>query len=124
MIDAVGPCRFGLKQAPSLFYALAEAITYQQLNGRAAETIFGRFKGLFPRAVDGPTPAHVLRASDEALRGAGLSRSKLQALRDLAEKVGAKTPLSAAHGDLLRRAVDKGWGDLDNSALILALTSH
>jgi 3-methyladenine DNA glycosylase/8-oxoguanine DNA glycosylase len=86
VIDAVGPCRFGLKTAPSPFYALAEAITYQQLNGRAAETIFGRFKGLFPRATDGPTPAHVLRASDEALRGAGLSRSKLLALRDLADK--------------------------------------
>lgn len=48
----------------------------------------------------------------------------VELIRDLAEKVGAETPLSAAHGDLLRRAVDRGWGDLDNSALILALTSQ
>jgi O-6-methylguanine DNA methyltransferase len=86
LIASVGPCRMSLKAAPSLFYALSEAITYQQLNARAAQTIFGRVQGLFPRAKQGATPKHVMRASDEALRGAGLSRSKLLALRDLAEK--------------------------------------
>jgi len=47
----------------------------------------------------------------------------VELIRDLGKKVGATTPLSETHAGLLRRAVDKGWGDLDNSALILALAS-
>ena len=49
MIDAVGPFRMQLKKAPSIFGALAEAIVYQQLAGRAAATIFARLCALFPR---------------------------------------------------------------------------
>jgi methylated-DNA-[protein]-cysteine S-methyltransferase len=86
IIDAIGPFRMRLQRTPSLFVALAEAIVYQQLSGKAAATIFARVRALFPRAHEGPTPAQILRASDERLRGAGLSRSKLLSLRDLAEK--------------------------------------
>ena len=57
MIDAVGPFRLELKKTPSLFVALAEAIVYQQLNGKAAATIFGRVCALFPRAREAPTAA-------------------------------------------------------------------
>jgi 3-methyladenine DNA glycosylase/8-oxoguanine DNA glycosylase len=84
VIDAIGPFGMQLRPAPSVFAALAEAIVYQQLNGRAAATIFARVSALFPRG--GPTAERVLRTSDEKLRGAGLSRSKLLALRDLAQK--------------------------------------
>ena len=84
LIDAVGPFRMGLKRTPSVFAALAEAIVYQQLSGKAAATIYGRVCALFPRAQHGPSAAQILRASDEQLRGAGLSRPKLAALRDLA----------------------------------------
>jgi 3-methyladenine DNA glycosylase/8-oxoguanine DNA glycosylase len=66
--------------------ALAEAIVYQQLNGRAAATIFARVRALFPRAHEGPTAEQILRTSDQKLRGAGLSRSKLLSLRDLARR--------------------------------------
>ena len=86
IIDAAGPCTIELKRTPSIFAALAEAIVYQQLNGKAAATIYGRVCALFPRAQDGPTAAHIARASDEKLRGAGLSRPKLLALRDLAAR--------------------------------------
>ena len=86
LIDAVGPFRMELKQTSSLFGALAESIVYQQLSGKAAATIFGRVCGLFPRAKERPTAQQILRVSDEALRGAGLSRAKLLALRDLAER--------------------------------------
>ena len=67
---------------------LTEAIVYQQLTGKAAATIFGRVCALFPRARLGPTPEHVLDASDEQLRGAGLSRARLAALRDLRREGG------------------------------------
>ena len=71
-----------------MFGALAEAIVYQQLNGKAAATIYARLCALFPHAHEGPTPAHILRASDEKLRSAGLSGSKLLSLRDLARRAG------------------------------------
>ena len=86
VIDAVGPLRLEQKKTASLFAALAESIVYQQLNGRAAATIHARVCALFPRAQDGPTPAQILRAPDEKLRGAGLSRAKLLAIRDLAHQ--------------------------------------
>jgi 3-methyladenine DNA glycosylase/8-oxoguanine DNA glycosylase len=86
VIDAVGPCRLELQTAPSIFGALAEAIVYQQLNGKAAATIFARVQALFPRARVAPTAEHILGATDEELRGAGLSRQKLLSLRDLARK--------------------------------------
>jgi O-6-methylguanine DNA methyltransferase len=86
LIDAVGPFRMQLAATQSLFVALAQAIVYQQLNGKAAATIFGRVCALFPRSHGGPTPEDILRASDEKLRGAGVSRSKLLSLRDLARK--------------------------------------
>jgi O-6-methylguanine DNA methyltransferase len=99
VIDAVGPFRMELKVTPSVFFALAEAIVHQQLSGKAAATIFGRLCALFPRAAGLPTAAHILRAPDEKLRGAGLSGSKLLSLRDLAARVkGGEIPdLSDLH---------------------------
>jgi len=86
LIDRVGPCRLQLKTTPSIFAALAESIVYQQLHGKAAATIFARVRALFPRARGALTPAQVLGASEDELRGAGLSNSKYLALRDLAER--------------------------------------
>ena len=86
LIDTVGDCALKPTGGDSVFAALAKAIVYQQLSGKAAATIFGRFRDLFPgRAF--PKPDAVLAVSDEILRGAGLSRAKALAIRDLAEKV-------------------------------------
>jgi methylated-DNA-[protein]-cysteine S-methyltransferase len=90
VIDAVGPFRLELKKTPSIFVALAEAIVYQQLTAKAAETIFGRVCALFPRAHEGPTPEQILRVSEPKLRAAGLSRAKALSLRDLARRVRAR----------------------------------
>jgi len=86
LIDEVGPFRLTLKRTDSIYSALAESIVYQQLTGRAAATIHARLCALFPYGHQGPRPASILRASDERLRGAGLSRAKIIALRDLAER--------------------------------------
>ena len=86
LIDRVGPCRLQLRTTPSIFAALAESIVYQQLNGKAAATIFARVRALFPRARGALTAAQILSASEQALRGAGLSNAKFLALRDLAER--------------------------------------
>ncbi len=67
------------------FDALAESIAYQQLSGKAAATIWKRVRAIYPRRkyLD---PKRILETSDEKLRGAGLSRNKVAAIKDLAAK--------------------------------------
>ena len=67
------------------FDALAESIAYQQLSGKAAATIFGRVRALYPRRkyLD---PEQILVTPNDTLRLAGLSRNKIAALKDLAAK--------------------------------------
>src|SRR6266581_1650855 len=79
--------RYNIK-SPTLtrpFDALAESIAYQQLSGKAAATIWGRVRALYPKKkyLD---PKLVLATPDRKLRAAGLSRSKVAALKDLAAK--------------------------------------
>lgn len=81
IIEQVGPCR--IEFGPAEFSSLAEAIVYQQLNGKAAVTIWKRFAGLAGEPV---TPEGILRLSDEQLRSVGLSKQKSGYLRDLAAK--------------------------------------
>jgi 3-methyladenine DNA glycosylase/8-oxoguanine DNA glycosylase len=81
IIERIGPCR--MQFSPPEFHSLAEAIVYQQLNGKAAETIFKRFAAL---AGDPVTPEGILKLSDEQMRGAGLSKQKSAYLKDLAAK--------------------------------------
>ena len=75
--------------APSLsirpFDALAESIAYQQLNGKAAATIWSRVRALYPRRKY-LKPKLVQATPDAQLRAAGLSRNKIAALKDLAAK--------------------------------------
>jgi DNA-3-methyladenine glycosylase II len=72
-----------MQYGPPEFPALAEAIVYQQLNGKAAETIFKRLAAL---AGDPLRPEGILKLSDEHLRSVGLSKQKSAYLKDLAEK--------------------------------------
>ena len=78
---------YEIKPAVSVrpFDALAESIAYQQLSGKAAATIFGRVRALYPKRkwLD---PEKLLATPDEKLRAAGLSRAKTAALKDLAAK--------------------------------------
>ena len=83
LIVQVGPLKLSLKHTSDTFTALAEAIVYQQLNGKAAATIFGRLLARFPNRR--LSPKRLLRLTAEELRGAGLSNSKTRSLRDLAE---------------------------------------
>lgn len=89
LIAQVGPFALKLKATRSTFAALAEAIVHQQLTARAAASIFARLCASCAGGRDGPTAAAILAATDETLRAAGLSRAKLLALRDLAEKTRA-----------------------------------
>ena len=66
------------------FAALAESILYQQLAGAAAAAIHRRFVALFDGNL---SPEAVLALSPRKIRAAGLSRSKVASIRDLATKV-------------------------------------
>jgi DNA-3-methyladenine glycosylase II len=84
-MELAGPCGLQLDDAESPFESLVEAIVYQQLHGKAAETIFNRVKAIFaPERF--PSPRLLLEVPEELLRGAGLSRQKAAAVRDLAAK--------------------------------------
>ncbi len=85
LIRRVGRFRMEMDTHPSPFDALTEAIIYQQLHGKAAATILGRLKDKIGGG-NFPTPAQILAATDADLRAAGLSRQKIAALRDLAQK--------------------------------------
>lgn len=81
------------------FAALARSIVFQQLAGAAASTIHRRVCALTP-GPGFPAPAAFVRLSDETLRGAGLSRPKLLALRDLAERTLDRRLVLASAGRL------------------------
>jgi DNA-3-methyladenine glycosylase II len=81
IIARVGPCR--IQYGPPEFHSLAESIVYQQLNGRAAETIFDRFTTL---AGDPVTPHGILKLTEAQMRSVGLSKQKSSYLRDMAER--------------------------------------
>src|SRR5215470_598389 len=65
--------------------SLARAIVWQQLSGKAAATIWGRFLALYGGRF--PKPAAIAATPDGALRSAGLSAAKAAALKDLARHV-------------------------------------
>jgi DNA-3-methyladenine glycosylase II len=81
----VGPCGLEIAARQSPYEALAQSIVYQQLSARAAATIYARFCRLFGSSRC-PRPPQVAEAKVELLRTAGLSRTKAEALRDLAAK--------------------------------------
>jgi len=84
IMERVGP--FRMEYGEPQFCSVAEAIVYQQLNGKAAQTIFKRFASL---AGEPLTPEGILRLSDEQLRRVGLSKQKSAYLKDLAQKTAA-----------------------------------
>jgi len=85
VIRRVGNCPIRARRGVAPWQALVRAVAYQQLNGRAAETIFSRFLALFPKPGF-PLPEQILAASDARLRSAGLSRAKAIAIKDIAAK--------------------------------------
>ena len=87
IIERVGPYR--IEYGEPTFHSLAEAIIYQQLNGKAAFTIFKRFAAL---AGDPLTPEGILKVTPEQMRSVGLSKQKSSYLIDMAER--------ASRGDL------------------------
>jgi len=66
-----------------VYFGLLRSIAYQQLSGKAAGTIFGRFLQLFPDEY--PHPERLLELDDQAIRGAGMSRAKTAYIQNVAQ---------------------------------------
>jgi DNA-3-methyladenine glycosylase II len=110
LIARHGPVRLGSKVPVARRYeALARAVAYQQLAGKAAATIWGRVHALADGAI--LMPERVLAVGEEPLRGAGLSGAKAASLLDLATK--------STDG---RVELDR-MGRLDDQTVVAELTS-
>jgi DNA-3-methyladenine glycosylase II len=83
-IDVIGPCTLKCRRG-SPYEALLSAIAHQQVHGKAAAAVLGRLRALYPDDRY-PTPDELLATPDDALRGVGLSRSKLLAMKDVAAR--------------------------------------
>jgi DNA-3-methyladenine glycosylase II len=107
VIERVGACRFQARADGTHLGAVARAIVFQQLSGKAAATIHGRFEALY--GGRSPTAAELLATPDETLRSVGLSRQKTAYLKDLAARVVAgEVPIERLH-------------ELDDDAVLEAL---
>ncbi|GGG14285.1 DNA-3-methyladenine glycosylase family protein [Pontibacter amylolyticus] len=95
-------------RSEDIYFKMLSAIVSQQLSTKAAATIFGRFKALFPNEY--PHPHLVLESPDEMLRGAGLSFQKIGYVRNVA---------TFAQGGNLEHAVIDA---MEDEALIQHLT--
>jgi DNA-3-methyladenine glycosylase II len=109
VIDAVGACTFEPAEHLAHFTAISRSIIFQQLSGKAASTIYGRFAALFPDEIP---KAHLLvDLPEDQLRGVGLSRQKIGYLRDFSARVTAgEVPIDTLH-------------ELSDGEIIAALTS-
>lgn len=106
IVERIGPVRLRPPRGDA-FQSLVAAVVYQQLAGKAALAIHGR---LVAALGDDVRPERVLATPEEALRAAGLSRSKAASIRDLAAK--------AASGDVRLDGLDA----LDDHEVIASLT--
>ena len=111
LIEQVGPFRLELRSVLSPFQALMRSILFQQLSGKAAATIERRVHALFP-GDEPPDPEEILATPEEALRGAGMSRAKVAAVKDLAAK--ALDGIVPSHDHLT---------EMDNDEIIARLTT-
>jgi DNA-3-methyladenine glycosylase II len=96
LIERTGAFEFKLDECDSVYESLLEAIAYQSISGKAAATIFARVRALGSNG-ECPSPEELLRVRFQALRKAGLSRAKIRAVKDLAQKtIGGVVPTLAA----------------------------
>ena len=96
VIDKIGVYKGWPASNGSHFDAVCRSIVFQQLSGKAAGTIHGRFQGLYGGRT--PLPAELAITSDENLRAVGLSRQKSAYLKDLGARVtSGEFPIETLH---------------------------
>ena len=85
LIRRAGPYAVKAVRGAGAYEALVEAVAHQQLTGKAARTILGRFYALY--GIDCcPEPSRLVGTPDDALRGCGFSRAKTASIKDIATR--------------------------------------
>lgn len=84
LIKKYGPCKIKPRPKNKYFEDLVDAITGQQLSGKAATTIFNRVKSLCGDRIN---PEKLVKLKTEELRSCGLSYAKCSYVQDLADRV-------------------------------------
>lgn len=107
LIERLGPFDLRVGRHETHLASLIRSIVYQQLSGKAAATIHGRFLSLYGGVT--PSPEHLLETPIDALRAQGLSQGKALSVRDLCERV--------VQGALVLDGID----ELDDQRVIDAL---
>ena len=82
LINKYGRPDFNPRQ--DYFQSLLRSIVFQQLSGKAAQTIYERFVNLIPKTSN-LCPNEVLKLGKEEMRNAGLSFQKINYVRNLAD---------------------------------------
>ncbi len=96
VIDKIGAYKGRPTSNGTHFDAVCRSIVFQQLSGKAAGTIHGRFQGLYGGRA--PLPDELATTADEHLRAVGLSRQKSAYLKDLGSKVASgELPIETLH---------------------------
>lgn len=83
LIRQKGAFRLQVRRNTDIFISLASSIAYQQLSGKAAATIYGRFEALFDD--NKPVASVAVNLPVKTLRSVGLSNNKALSIIDLAE---------------------------------------
>jgi DNA-3-methyladenine glycosylase II len=81
IIDRVGAYKIQYREP--IFQSMVRSIVYQQLNGKAASTIFGRLAAA--AKADPLTPESILKLRPARMRSLGLSTQKMNYIRGLAK---------------------------------------
>ena len=96
VIERIGPFKGWPVSNGTHFDAVCRSIVFQQLSGKAAGTIHGRFQGIYGGRA--PLPGELATTTDDKLRAVGLSRQKSAYLKDLGAKVAAGVlPIETLH---------------------------
>lgn len=112
LVEAHGVCGLTPRWRQTPYESLVRAVMFQQIHGKAAEAILGRFVALFPESGF-PTPENVLSLDESTLRSVGLSRQKVSYIQAIA--AGAHEGIvPARRSDVIR---------LDDETIIERLTS-
>ena len=82
LINEFGSPDYNLRQ--DYFQSLLRSIVFQQLSGKAAQTIYERFVNLIPKTSN-LCPNEVLKLDKDEMRKAGLSFQKINYVKNLAD---------------------------------------
>ena len=79
---------YEIKITRNKYESLVEAIITQQLSGSAAKSISTRFRALYITRF--PKPIDVIKTSNSKLRNTGLSKMKVEYIKNISEKIDSK----------------------------------